>query len=92
MTVELDADLEPLSDADIEQGLTILKRMTAYQVDKAQSELDRLTAAGDGLPEAAWLIEAAQERVAFMEGELERLESPETEMEVLRELLLSQTN
>ncbi len=92
VTIELDADLEPLTDADIEQGLTILTRMTAYQVDQAQGELDRLTIAADGIEDAAWLIEAAEERVAFMEGELERLEDEETELEALREFLMSQAN
>ncbi len=92
VTIELDGKLEPLTDAEIEQGLTILRRMGAFHVEEAHAELDRLTEVAAGLAEAVWLIEAAEERVAFMEGELERLESPETELEALREFLLSQSN
>jgi hypothetical protein len=91
-TVEMDAELEPLTDDEIDQGLTILRRMGAFHVEQAQAELDRLTGVGAGVPEAAWLIEAAEDRMAFMQGELKRVESEETEMEVLREFLLSQTN
>lgn len=92
MTVELDTALEPLSDDEIDQGLALLQRMAVFHVEQAQAELDRVTRLGSGLTEAEWVIEAARERVAFMEGERERVESPATELDVLRDFLLSQTN